>query len=120
MRRKEPHLVTQKTQLERIKKVQATADARVHSLFATTMVAAPPAAGATPGTTQTTTTTTAAHSITMYAEHYAALPDDLQGRYNLLLTLLAPYDPASGRSHQQVIQFPPEMDENWLRYELLN
>ena len=69
------------------------------------MVAAPLAAGATPGTTQTTTTTTtmAAHSITTYAEHYATLPDDLQGRYNLLLTLLAPYDPASGRSHQQLL-----------------
>ena len=67
------------------------------------MAAAPPAAGATPGTTHTTTTTTAtaaAHSIIMYAEHYAALPDDLQGRYDMLL---APYDPASGRSHQQLL-----------------
>ena len=66
------------------------------------MAAAPPAAGATPGTPHTTTTTTtmAAHSITTYAEHYAALPDDLQGRYDLLL---APYDPASGRSHQQLL-----------------
>ena len=68
------------------------------------MAAAPPAAGATPGTPHTTTTTTtttmAAHSITTYAEHYAALPDDLQGRYNLLL---APYDPASGRLHQQLL-----------------
>ena len=66
------------------------------------MAAAPPAAGATPGTPHTTTTTTtmAAHSITTYAEHYAALPDDLQGCYDLLL---APYDPASGRSHQQLL-----------------
>ena len=66
------------------------------------MAAAPPAAGATPGTPHTTTTTTtmAAHSITTYAEHYAALPNDLQGRYD---RLLAPYDPASGRSHQQLL-----------------
>ena len=68
------------------------------------MAAAPLAAGATPGTPHTTTTTTtttmAAHSITTYAEHYAALPNDLQGRYDLLL---APYDPASGRSHQQLL-----------------
>ena len=57
------------------------------------MAAAPLAAGATPGTTHTTTTTTTtmvAHSITTYTEHYAALPDDLQGRYYLLLT---PYNP---------------------------
>ena len=83
-------------------KRQATADARVRSLFVTTMAAAPPAAGATPGTPHTTTTTAtmAAHSITTYAEHYAALPDDLQGRYD---RLLAPYDPASGRSHQQLL-----------------
>ena len=40
------------------------------------------------------------HSITTYAEHYAALPNDLQGRYDLLL---APYNPASGRSHQQLL-----------------
>ena len=66
------------------------------------MAAAPPAAGATPGTPHTTTTsaTMAAHSITTYAEHYAALPDDLQGRYD---QLLAPYNPASGRSHQQLL-----------------
>ena len=66
------------------------------------MAAAPPAASATPGTPHTTTTsaTMAAHSITTYAEHYAALPDDLQGRYD---RLLAPYDPASGRSHQQLL-----------------
>ena len=66
------------------------------------MAAAPPAAGATPGTPHTTTTTAtmAAHSITTYAEHYAALPDDLQGRYD---RLLAPYDPASSRSHQQLL-----------------
>ena len=66
------------------------------------MAAVPPAAGATPGTTHTTTTTTtaAAHSITTYAEHYAALPDDLQGRYDLML---APYNPASARSHQQLL-----------------
>ena len=84
------------------KKRQATADARVRSLFVTTMAAAPPAAGATPGTPHTTTTTAtmAAHSITTYAEHYAALPDDLQGRYD---RLLAPYDPASGRLHQQLL-----------------
>ena len=86
------------------KKAQATADARVRSLLVTMMAAAPPAAGATPGTphttTTTTTTTTAEPSITTYVEHYAALPDDLQGRYNLLL---APYDPASGRSHQQLL-----------------
>ena len=83
-------------------KRQATADARVRSLFVTTMAAAPPAAGATPGTPHTTTTsaTMAAHSITTYAEHYAALPDDLQGRYD---RLLAPYDPASCRSHQQLL-----------------
>ena len=93
-----------KKKLERTRKAQATADARFRSLFVTTMAAAPPAAGATPGTPHTTTTTTtttmAAHSITTYAEHYAALPDDLQGRYDLLL---APYDPASGRSHQQLL-----------------
>ena len=105
-RRKELHLVAQnkkakKTSLNAQKR-QATADARVRSLFVTTMAAAPPAAGATPGTPHTTTTTTsmAAHSITTYAEHYAALPDDLQGRYD---RLLAPYDPASGRSHQQLL-----------------
>ena len=95
---------SKKNSLNAQKKAQATADARVRSLFVTTMAAAPPAAGATPGTPHTTTTTTtttmAAHSITTYAEHYAALPDDLQGRYNLLL---APYDPASGRSHQQLL-----------------
>ena len=67
MRRKELHLVTQKSSLNAHKKVQATADARVRSLFVTTMAAAPPAAGATPGTphttrTTTTTTTTVAHS----------------------------------------------------------
>ena len=33
MRRKELHLVAQKTQLERTRKAQATADARVRSLF---------------------------------------------------------------------------------------
>ena len=100
MRRKERHLVAhKKNQLERTRKAQATADARVHSLFVTTMAAAPPAAGATPGTPHTTTTM-AAHSITTYAEHYAALLDDLQGHYNLLLAL---YDPASGRSHQQLL-----------------
>ena len=48
------------------------------------MAAAPPAAGATPGTPHTTTTTTTTtmvvHSITTYVEHYAALPDNLQGR----------------------------------------
>ena len=77
-----PSCTTQKNQLERTRKVQATADARVRSLFVTTMAAAPPAAGATPGTPHKTTTTTtlAAHSITMYAEHYATLPDDLQGQ----------------------------------------
>ena len=67
------------------------------------MAAAPLAAGATPGTTHTTTTTTtttAAHSITTYTGHYAALLDDLQGRYDLLL---APYDPASSRSHRQLL-----------------
>ena len=91
-----------KTQLERTRKAQATADARVRSLFVTTMAAAPPAAGATPGTPYKTTTTTtmAAHSITTYAEHYAALPNNLQGRYDLLL---APYDPASGRLHQKFL-----------------
>ena len=91
-----------KKQLERTRKAQATADARVRSFFVTTMAAAQPAAGATPGTPHTTTTTTtmAAHSITTYAEHYAVLPDDLQDRYDLLL---APYDPASGRSHQQLL-----------------
>ena len=102
-RRKEPHLVAKKKpQLEHTKKAQATADARVHSLFATTMAAAPLAAGATPGTTHTTTTTTTtvAHSITTYTEHYATLPDDLQGHYDLLL---APYDPASSRSHRQLL-----------------
>ena len=39
-----------KNQLERIKKAQATANTRVHSLFVTMMAAAPPAASATPGT----------------------------------------------------------------------
>ena len=72
------------------------------------MAAAPPAAGATPGTPHTTTTTMAAHSITTYAEHYAALPDDLQGCYDLLL---APYDPASGRSHQQLLHRLLSMSE---------
>ena len=106
VRRKELHLVAQKAKKTSLnaQKRQATADARVRSLFVTTMAAAPPAAGATPGTPHTTTTTTtttmAAHSITTYAEYYAALPDDLQGRYD---RLLAPYDPASGRSHQQLL-----------------
>ena len=102
MRRKELHLVAQKQKKTSLnaQKRQATADARVRSLFVTSMAAAPPAAGATPGTPHTTTTTMAAHSITTYAEHYAAPPDDLQGRYDLLL---APYDPASSRSHQQLL-----------------
>ena len=62
------------------------------------MAAAPPAAGATPGSTQQQQQQQWWH--TLVAEHYATPPDDLQGRYDLLL---APYNPASGRLHQQLL-----------------
>ena len=80
------------------KKAQATADARVHGLFVTTMAAAPPAAGATP--TQQQQQQRRRTPSLRTPEHYAALPNDLQGCYNLLL---APNDPARGRSHQQLL-----------------
>ena len=41
--------------------------------------------------------------------------DDLGNSVGTLLRLTEPV-----RGSGRVIQFPPEMDENWLRYELLN
>ena len=87
---------TKKPSLNTHKEAQATADAQVRSLFATTMVAAPPATWHYPHNNNNNNNNDGA----LHRYVRGALRRDLQGRYDLLL---APYDPASGRSHQQLL-----------------